>query len=267
MSQSNSLGRNAHGCFVANTADSVAIDRLDSAPAFFTPPGVPRVLDDDVVCAIADSKDCMVDGREAGRVRHDATSVVRKLVVFCIHSDVGRAQVDRGLHGRDRSCGALDPGISSDIARFHVVFAGSKFSREGVVAVLQLLVVVSGVGPGRSGIASFAAIRGAAPVAVQLGAVDNLLLGEVRQLGMLDEIGALKTSGGGESPATSTGILVGDLCDSTLVSPVPGRGNGKVQHMGVSEIGLAGAIDESRLLFLFFSNVAKHLVFFCVGHS
>ena len=219
-----------------DTALSVGIFNVDgkSDISFLTPGSSPGVLNNPVWLISSgvesNSEDTVVELVTAVVASDDSTTVVLeyKVVGFDGNTDwLSRDGLEQSILVANRNVFVVRD--SDNVVVLLRLVAGSP-NRELVVWVVLLGVDTSVVDDVLEGVVHNTSVA----AFVDLVTVDQLLLGQARQVSSLDEVDTFHGSGTGESPAGTAHSLVLNTGDSPLLAPV-NLING--DDVGVRELG------------------------------
>ena len=188
-----------------DTADTVSGGSSELDVALVTPGGVPGVLDEPVVLAtlgaVADGKDGVVEVGSALVGGEDTGLVGLEDVLVGLNGDSEGLGVEGSHHLGWGGWGDVNVGGNSNIGGGAlVVSASASLAGAGGVwvdglelGVVAILVVLVG--------AVLETTIAAVVAVLDVGAVNELLLGEAQELARGNEVSTLEGTGGGESPA------------------------------------------------------------------
>jgi len=228
-----------------DTADTGTFDGGDLDVSSISPGSTPGVSDEVVVLSVlgsvSDSGDGVIEVGSAGSGVEDTTgiSLEDELVGLDGHGDWGEG--DGGLELGNGVGWDVVVRSNVDLAGVLGIFAGSVNSVVGVVS-LELLGGLLGVGEGGILPSSIASVGSGI-------AVNELLLGEGKEISTLDEMSSLDGASSGEGPARSALTLVLDGVDGTSIDPVDGILEvGGVEDLGGLLVSIDLGSEESLVL-------------------
>jgi len=203
-----------------NTADTISI-LVDghSDVTLLTPVSAPRVSDDEVLFArlvtISDSSNGVIEVSAALGGVQDTAGVHLEVGVGSINGDASWLLSNGSLELGDLLLWNSLVGLNSnDFLGFDSLALFASFGFVWVVS-LELKWVGLGIFEGPDFETTIAAL-----VSGGAGAIDELLLGKLQELALVDEVRSLHGGNGGEGPAGTALSLVLDSVDGTLGSPV-----------------------------------------------
>jgi len=189
-----------------DTADTLTIDDGELDVALVTPGGVPGVLDEPVVLtvlsAVADGEDGVIEAGATLGGAHDAGLVGLEDQLVGLNGDGKRLLVETGAHLADgvRGDGVVvadgdSGGAGGVVSTSGLVSGGAGGVRvDGLELGLGAILVVLVSFLLKSTVASQVAV-------LEVGAINELLLGEGEELTSGNLVSTLEGSGGGEGPA------------------------------------------------------------------
>jgi len=230
-----------------DTADTGAVNDGDVDVARNTPGAAPGVADDVVglaggISTVADGNDTVVKVGAAGLGVEDTTRVELEDEGVGLDGNGDWAVSDGGLEGLGAVGGNS---VAASGGHDDLALAVSAVLVVGDIGVIGLLLhaVVVGVLEGSAHVTTVAT-----EVSVlTAGAIDELLLGQLVELTVLDLVSALHGTNGGEGPAGAALALVLDGVHGALGPPVDGGGDGNRLEGGLSGGLVHGLVGKDAL--------------------
>jgi len=184
----------------------------------------------------------------------DTTGVHLESHLIGLNGDRDGGLVNGSLKLGDGVGGDVGVGSNLDLLERLGALAGTGLARAGGIRVVRLKLL-------RVGLKVLEGVVLPATLAAVGGRVarDNLLLGKGEELTGLEEVGTLKSAGGGESPAGTALSLVLDGVNGTLGSPVDlSRVLGVIEDDNV--LGLVGLDLGTEELLVLLMGPGRHVV-------